>query len=116
MRRRSVVIGAAALLLVQGHPSAQQAPAKIPRVGILTQADNERAPILGEFRAGLRDLGYVEGRNIAYVRKVVQGGPETIPSLATELVNLNVDVIVTAAPPLKQLKSSPGFAGVAVEV
>jgi putative tryptophan/tyrosine transport system substrate-binding protein len=64
MRRRSVVIGAAVLLLVPGHSSAQQAPAKIPRVGVLTQADNERAPILDAFREGLRDLGYVEGRNV----------------------------------------------------
>jgi hypothetical protein len=44
MRRRSVVIGAAALLIAPKQSAGQQAPAKIPRVGILTQADNERAP------------------------------------------------------------------------
>jgi putative ABC transport system substrate-binding protein len=65
MRRRDLVIaGLAALLLAPEHLSAQQAPGKIPRVGILTQADNERTPILDAFREGLRDLGYIEGRNI----------------------------------------------------
>ncbi len=63
MRRRSVVVGAAALLRACA-PSAQQAPTKFPRVGLLTQADNERAPILDAFREGLRELGYVEGRNV----------------------------------------------------
>ena len=94
MRRRSVVIGAAALLLVPARPSAQQAPAKIPRVGILTQADNERAPILDAFREGLRDLGYVEGGNVILEFRFARGDPSRGLQLAAELVALPVDVIV----------------------
>ena len=45
----------------------------------------------------MRGLGYVEGQNISYVRKSAQGQPDSIPALAIELVNLKVDVIVTAA-------------------
>ena len=76
------------------HPSAQQAPAKIPRVGILTQADNERAPILEAFREGLRDLGYVEGGNVILEFRFARGDPSRGLQLAAELVALPVDVIV----------------------
>jgi putative tryptophan/tyrosine transport system substrate-binding protein len=65
MRRRGVLAaGLAALLLAPRHSGAQQSQAKIPRVGILSVADSERVAIWDAFRRGLRDLGYVEGRNI----------------------------------------------------
>jgi putative ABC transport system substrate-binding protein len=74
MRRRSVVIaGLAALLVAPEHPFAQQAPAKLPRGGILTLADSERTPMLGAFRAGLHDLGYIEGRNIILEFRLAHG-------------------------------------------
>ena len=53
MRRRSVIIaGLAALLLAPERSTAQQTQSKIPRVGILTAADSERAPMFDAFRAG----------------------------------------------------------------
>jgi putative ABC transport system substrate-binding protein len=67
---------------------------KIPRVGILTQAENERAPILDAFREGLRDLGYVEGRNVILEFRFARGDPSRGLQLAAELVALPVDVIV----------------------
>jgi putative tryptophan/tyrosine transport system substrate-binding protein len=76
------------------HPSAQQAPAKIPRVGILTQADNERTPFLDAFRDGLRDFGYVEGRNVILEFRFAGGDSAHGLKLAAELVSLPVDVIV----------------------
>jgi putative ABC transport system substrate-binding protein len=94
MRRCRVVIGAAALLLLPAHPSAKQAPAKIPRVGILTSGENERAPILEAFREGLRDLGYVEGRNVILEFRFARGDPSRGLQLAAELVALPVDVIL----------------------
>jgi putative ABC transport system substrate-binding protein len=106
MRRRSVVIGTAALLLVPAHPSAQQAPAKIPRVGILTQADNERAPILDALREGLRDLGYVEGRNVILEFRFASGDLARGLKLSAELANLPVDVIVIEGVPAAMDPSS----------
>jgi putative ABC transport system substrate-binding protein len=95
MKRRSVIFaGLAALLLAPEHPSAQQSPGKIPRVGILTTADNERTPALDAFRAGLHDLGYVEGRNIILEFRFTRGDPARGLQLAAELVALPVDVIV----------------------
>ena len=94
MTRRIVLVGFAALLLAHEHPSAQQTPAKIPRVGILTQADSDRAPMFDAFREGLRDLGYIEGRNIILEFRFARGDPSRGPQLAAELVSLPVDVIV----------------------
>ena len=59
MRRRSVIAGLAALFLAPIRSVAQQSQVKIPRVGILTQAPNGRAPMFDAFREGLRDLGYI---------------------------------------------------------
>ncbi len=95
MRRRSIIIGGlAGLLLVPEHASTQQPSAKIPRVGILSVADSERAPMFDAFRAGLRDLGYVEGRNIILEFRLARGNLSLGPQLAAELVALPVDVIV----------------------
>src|SRR6516164_2569086 len=93
--RGSLIAWVAALLLVPVHALAQQAPAKIPRVGILTTADNERTPALDAFRAGLHDLGYVEGRNIILEFRFAGGDRSRGLELATELVALPVDVIVS---------------------
>jgi putative ABC transport system substrate-binding protein len=95
MRRRSVIAGLAVLLLGAERPSAQQTPVKIPRVGILSPADSDKTPIFDAFRQGLRDLGYVEGRNIILEFRLAHGDYTLFPRLAAELVNLPVDVIVT---------------------
>ena len=96
MRRRGVIIGGlAALLLAPGPAYAQQPPAKIPRVGILSMADNEGAPMFEAFRAGLRDLGYIEGRNIILEFRFARGNRSLGPQLTAELAALPLDVIVS---------------------
>jgi putative ABC transport system substrate-binding protein len=74
MKRRIVIIGGfAALLLTPERTPAQQPPAKIPRIGILTPADSDKTPIFDAFREGLRDLGYVEGRNVILEFRLAHG-------------------------------------------
>src|SRR5215467_5396517 len=97
MRRRTVIAWVAALLLAPDHPSAQQPPAKILRVGILTPADSDRTPIFDAFRDGLRELGGVEGDNIILEFRLAHGDFTLLPGMAEELVNLPVDVIVSDA-------------------
>ena len=97
MKRRSVVIGGIAALLATESAFAQQAPAKIPRVGILTPADSDKTPIFDAFREGLRDLGYVEGRNVILEFRLIHGEFTLLPRMAEELINLPVDVIVSDA-------------------
>jgi len=94
MSRRCIIGGLAALLCAPDWSSAQT-PAKIPRIGILTVADNERRPMFDAFREGLRDLGYVEGRNILLEFRFARGNSSLGPQLAAELMALPVDVIVT---------------------
>ena len=99
MRRRDVIPGLAALLLAPKRPSAQQSQCKIPRVGILTAEESERAPKFDAFRAGMRDLGYIEGRNIILGFRLAGGDLSRGAELAAELVSLPVDVIVIEGVP-----------------
>jgi putative ABC transport system substrate-binding protein len=75
---------------------AQQQPARIYRIGFLgTTSASEYAGQVEALRAGLRDLGYVEGKNIVIEFRWADGHYDRLPELAAELVRLNVDIIVT---------------------
>jgi putative ABC transport system substrate-binding protein len=67
-----------------------------------------RRAVLEAFRQGLRELGYVEGKNIAIEYRFSEGKDERLPELATELVQLKVDIIVTSGipPPLAAKKAT----------
>ncbi len=95
-RRTFMAMIAGGLLAAPLAASAQQA-AKIVRIGYLggNLAANPHFP--EAFRQGLRDLGYVEGRNLVIEYRYAEGKPERVPALAAELVALKVDVIVAAA-------------------
>ena len=95
MDRRDTVLALLALGAAPFAAEAQQA-AKVARIGYL--ATNLAAlPHLPEaFRQGLRDLGYVEGRNVVIEYRDAEGKVERLPALAAELVALKVDVIVAA--------------------
>src|SRR5437773_6070523 len=89
-----------ALLLALSLPAqAQQQPTKIPSIGYLTTPLlSANAARIGAFRQGLRELGYVEGKNIVIEYRHAEGKFDRLPALAAELVRLKVDVIVTAGP------------------
>ena len=91
---------AVAVLVVPLAAEAQPA-AKVPRIGFLSQFSPADPRTLGRLRAfqqGLRELGYVEGQNVAIESRWAEGKWDRLPGLAAELVRLKVDVIVTAAP------------------
>ena len=86
-----VVVLAAAMIA-----EAQQG-GKVPRIGVLIPGSRAIAkPRVKAFQEGLRELGYVEGNNIVLEYRYAEGRPETLPKRVDELVQLNVDVIVTA--------------------
>src|SRR5688572_25090448 len=95
MDRRVILVGVAASLAVPLAVGAQH-PGKIPRVGVLA---NVRSPAIEAFMGGLRDLGYVEGKNVIVELRLAGGRFDRLPELATELVHLNVDVILAPGPP-----------------
>jgi putative ABC transport system substrate-binding protein len=83
-----------------GAVDAQQ-PTKIPRIGYVSGSGNLNIPGLQveAFRQGLRDLGYVEGKNIVIEFRYIEGLSDRTPSLVAELVQLKVDVVVVTNPP-----------------
>jgi putative ABC transport system substrate-binding protein len=90
------LLGAAAWPL---RTAAQQA-GKIYRIGILESVPaDQNAANLEALREGLRRLGYVEGRNLVVAYRSADGRPELFPELASELVRLDVDLIVTRGTP-----------------
>src|SRR5262245_29687819 len=87
---------AAALLSTASFIEAQQ-PKKVPRIGYLSAATRPSMSASTEaFRQGLRDLGYVEGKNIVIEWRFAEGNPDRVPTLLSDLVRLKADVIVTA--------------------
>ena len=77
-----------------------QQPTKVPRIGYLVGASLSAVSARIEaFRQGLRELGYVEGKNIVIEYRYAEGKLDRLPALAAELVRLKVDVIVATGPP-----------------
>jgi putative ABC transport system substrate-binding protein len=98
MRRRKFIAGlSGAALMCPRLSRAQQAP-KVWRVGVL-EPGPPPSLFLDLFRAGLRDLGYVEGRNLTLEIRWAEGRNERLPALAAELVALKVDAIKTQSTP-----------------
>jgi putative ABC transport system substrate-binding protein len=99
MNRRDTVLALLALSAAPFDAEAQQA-AKAPRIGFLGNSTAAlEANLVGPFQEGLRDLGYVEGRNVLIEYRWAEGNYERFPSLIGELIALKVDVIVTAGIP-----------------
>ena len=89
-----------ATLLARPLAGLAQQPAKIARIGFLGLVSSTGwASRVEALRAGLRDLGYVEGKNIVIEFRWADGKYDRLPNLAAELVRLNVDVLVTAGTP-----------------
>ena len=93
VRRRNLVkllCGVAAM-----HPLAAQAQkSKLARIGALYLGVADAESFTKELREGMRQLGYVEGQNLAFEFRSAEGRPERLPELAAELVKLKVDIIV----------------------
>ena len=92
--RRAFIGGVAGGLLASPLVTFAQQHTKLPRIGIL---GSTYGTAWDAFRLGLRELGYVEGRNITMEWRWAEGKPDRFPELATELVELKVDLIVTSS-------------------
>jgi putative ABC transport system substrate-binding protein len=99
MIRKFISFALGGMLLTLCLPALAQQAKKIPRVGYLaTGADpSGRSPFVEAFRQGLRDLGYIEGKNILVEYRYAEGKLNRVPTLVAELVQLNVDVLVLGA-------------------
>jgi putative tryptophan/tyrosine transport system substrate-binding protein len=104
MRKKVIALALSALLFALSFPAQAQQSAKVRWIGCLDYGspDSDRLKLWEAFRERLRDLGYVEGHNVAFVSRWAHGKREGLPALAAELVRLKVDVIVVGGTPAAQ--------------
>jgi putative tryptophan/tyrosine transport system substrate-binding protein len=100
MKTTITLLTLSAMLFAVSFPTEAQQPKKVYRIGYLQTSSREQLLHLTKaLKEGMQDLGYVEGRDITFEHRFADGKPERLPALATELVRLKVDVIVTATNP-----------------
>src|SRR5687767_6621185 len=91
------------VIVVTGAVAQAQQPKKVPRIGYLSSVSpSAGSSRIEAFRQGLRELGYVEGKNLVIEWRFAEGKLDRLPALAAELVRLQVDIIVSASPPLSR--------------
>ena len=99
MNKKIILLALCSLLLALCSAAEAQQPAKIPRIGFLIAASTSANAARNEaFRQGLRELGYVEGKNTIIEWRSAEGKADRLPGLAAELVRLKVDIIVSGGP------------------
>src|SRR4029077_15150702 len=96
MNKKILVSILAVVILALVYPAEAQQPKKVFRIGFLAGSSENN---LRGLRQGLRELGYVEGKNITIDSRFAEGKFDRFPGLAAELVRLKVDVIVTSGAP-----------------
>jgi len=101
MNKKIFRLALIALLLALSVPADAQQTGKVPRIGILAPGSSAfpTSAYHDSFRQGLRELGYIEGKNIFIEIRYAEGKQDRLSDIATELVKLKVDVIVTATRP-----------------
>jgi putative ABC transport system substrate-binding protein len=99
MRKNVIRLTLCAMLFALSFEAEAQQPKRVPRIGFLTGSSPSVFPgRIEAFRQGLRELGYVEGKNIVIEWRYTEGKLDRYPALAAELVRLKVDIIVSAGP------------------
>jgi putative tryptophan/tyrosine transport system substrate-binding protein len=100
MKAKILVYALPVLVLTTIHLADAQQAKKVPRIGLLlTSSQSFNLVRIHAFRQGLHSLGYTEGKNIVIEYRYAEGKLDRLPDLATELIRLGVDVIVTGTVP-----------------
>ena len=105
MKAKILVYALPALILATIHIAQAQQPAKVRKIGVL-RADSPPNLSAETFQQAMRDLGYVEGKNIVIEYRYAEGKVARLSNLAEELVRLNVDVIWALGPAVSHAKNA----------
>jgi putative tryptophan/tyrosine transport system substrate-binding protein len=110
MKRKITVVALSAMLLALCFSAEAPPTGKVPRIGYLSGSSPSAMSVrIGAFRQGLRELGYLEGKNIFIEWRFGEGRVDRVPALAADLVRLKVDVIVTAGPQITRAAKKATF-------
>jgi putative ABC transport system substrate-binding protein len=119
LRWRCMAIGGAFALVAFGVTVSAQTAPKVYRVGWLSHgsAPTTASAATGDFQQGLRDLGYVDGKNVEVVVRYASGDVDKLPAFSAELAGLKIDVLVTSGEPaaLAAKRATNGLPIVATE-
>jgi putative tryptophan/tyrosine transport system substrate-binding protein len=100
MRKKVIGFTLCAMLLALSFPAEAQQPKKVPRIGYLEFGSAAPGtPLLAAFRQGLREIGWIEGHNIAIEVRYAEGKHDRLPELAADLVRLQVNLIFASTTP-----------------
>ena len=98
MIEKLFVLAVCALLFAPCLRTEAQQPMKVPRIGFLSPVSPSATALWHQaFRQGLRDLGWIEGKNISIEYRYAEGKSDRLPALAADLVRLKVDIIVVSS-------------------
>ena len=94
--RRSFIAGSGAVLLTAPLGAEAQQPGKVYRIGwMIGSSVSASAPLIDAFKQGMRELGWVEGKNIDYEVRAADGKLERLPAIAADLLRLKIDLFLT---------------------
>jgi putative ABC transport system substrate-binding protein len=96
--KRRAFFAALCALAIMSAAQAQQS-ANVPTIGVITIGVGASSPYLEAFRQGLREHGYIDGKNIALEYRFAEGRADRLAGMAAELIRLRVNVIVTESTP-----------------
>ena len=101
MSKKVIRLALSAMLLALSFPANAQQAAKVSRIGFVSSSGDPRAPgpLVEAFRQRLRDLGYIEGKNLLVEYRYAEGKLDRIPGLVAELVRMKVDALVVSSVP-----------------
>jgi putative tryptophan/tyrosine transport system substrate-binding protein len=102
MKRRDFIKVIAGTAAMCPFVALAQPTAKLPVVAVLSPLSDVESTLLSDLRVGLREYGYIEGRNLKIEYRSAEGRVELIPGLASELIRASADVIVTSSAPAVQ--------------
>src|SRR6476469_3126643 len=106
MRRRELIAGLAAATAAPTVLSAQSAPKVQFILWVSTEAQPD--PFIAGFREGMRERGYIEGQNLAFVLRYAPGDPTALRAALPELLNVSADLIISSGPAILAMRAATG--------
>src|SRR5918994_1293844 len=105
MRRREFLIGLGSAAL---WPRAGDAQTSKVRIILWVSTEAQPDPFIAGFREGMRERGYVEGQNLAFVLRYAPGDPAAVQAMLPELLSIPADLIVSSGPAIQAMKAATG--------